>query len=41
MVENSAVMTVGAIFKSQLSKMATERKMHIFVTELKLQVLKI
>ena len=29
MVPNSAVMTVAAIFKSRLLKMATERKMHI------------
>ena len=39
MVPNSAVMTVAAIFKCQLLKMAAERKKsYIFVTKWKLQV---
>ena len=37
MVPNSA-MKVAAIFKSLLLKMAAERNIYIFITELKLQV---
>ena len=39
LVPNSTVMTVAAIFKSRLLKMAaTRKKSHIFVIKLKLQV---